>query len=172
MAQLGLSLVNVQAQESYSPLPAGEYPVKVTDTEVKNSKAGNVMLNVTFTVEDGHQFSGRKVFDNFVVSNEVAMKRLKSMAVAGKHPHPDFIQDSEELHGLRLVIRVKIEDGGDGYGPKNKISAFKAGESSTPLPPTNTIPAPAPATAAAPATASAPAAAPAAGGKQDKLPWE
>ena len=153
MARLDADLSKYQAQGSFDPLPPGDYTVTIYDTEIKQSRSGNNMVKVTLKVTDG-ALAGRMVWDQYVLGNEVAMKRLKSLAVAGKHPHPDFIRDTDELHGLNLGIRVKIEDKGDGYGPKNVIMSFKSidgsAQASSPVSSQMAVPPQIPQAAAAP----------------------
>lgn len=127
MAVLQMNLSGYEAQTGvFEPLPAGNYIVQITDSEVRESKAGNPMVKWEFTVVDG-DFSGRKVWDNMTLNNEVSLKRLKSLAVAGGHPNPDYINDTEEMHGLFVKIRVKVEQQ-DGYGPQNNVSSFGPAE--------------------------------------------
>jgi hypothetical protein len=48
------------------------------------------------------------------------------MAIACGHKNPNFIADTEELHGLQCMVKLKIETDETGkYEPKNAISAFK-----------------------------------------------
>lgn len=172
MARLDADLSRYQAQTSFDPLPPGDYLVTVFDTEIKQSKSGNNMVKVTLKVTDG-PLAGRMIWDQYVLGNEVAMKRLKALAVAGKHPHPDFIKDTDELHGLKLGIRVKVEDKGDGYGPKNVITSFKALDGAPAVAPMAPAVPSAPQTAPAQQSFQAPppaAAAPAAAGP--KMPWD
>lgn len=122
MALLNQDLSQVQEQ-NFDPIPPGEYQVKVTDSSVVTTKKGDPMLKVTFNVDAG-PLTDRKVFDNFLLGNSVAMSRLKSLAIAANHPHPDFLQDSEELHGLRLLIKVNVKED-PNYPPKNNVTSFK-----------------------------------------------
>jgi len=134
MAMLGANLAGIKPQESFDPVPPGDYHVTITDSSVGETKTGKPMLKVTFTVADV-PYSGRKVFDNFLLGNEIAMSRMKSMAISAQHKSPDFIQDSEELHGLKLIIKVKVTND-PGYPPQNKVTSFKKLEgASVPVPP-------------------------------------
>jgi hypothetical protein len=56
----------------------------------------------------------------------VGLKKLKTLAVVSGHPDPNFIRDTDEFHGKRCQVRLKIEEDATGaYEPKNKISAYK-----------------------------------------------
>jgi hypothetical protein len=77
-----------------------------------------------------------RVWDIMSLGNEVSMKRLKALAVCAGHPNPNFIADTEELHGKELMVRLKIEKDKDGqYEDKNKVSAFKPLGAGTDIPP-------------------------------------
>lgn len=137
MAVFNADLTPYEAQNNYAPLPPGEYPVEIVDSELKRSKAGNLMARFTFSVF-GTSYAGRKLWDQFVIGNEVAMRRLKSLATACGHRNPNFIGDTEELHGLRCVVRVKTEEQ-EGYEPRNVITNFKTnGEKEKQQPQTKT----------------------------------
>jgi hypothetical protein len=135
MALLNANLQNVQAQD-FTPIPPGAYKSVIMNSEVAQSKSGNTMLKVAFMVADGGPHNGRQVFEQFVLSSPVAMSRLKSLALCAGHPNPDYIRDSEELHGLEVIINVKLEIDKTGqYEPKNKISSFKKPEGAAPIAP-------------------------------------
>lgn len=175
MAQINMDLSRVQAHTSRDPLPPGDYQVKVIDSDVVMTKSGKPMLKVEMAVEDNGMglpvnLIGRRVWEQFVLENEVAQSRLKGLASAGGHPHPDTIRDSEELHGLRLIVRLKVKQD-EQYGPRNEISSFKAiaptGSSFSSAPaPVATAPVHAPALPAnpLPQAATAPA--------MNKMPWD
>ena len=146
MAVMQVNLESVEAQTGFDPIPAGTYIVQVTDSKVLESKAGNPMVFWEFTVVDG-EFSGRKLWDYMTLNNEISLRRLKSLAVAAGHPNPDYVNDSEEMHGLYAKIKVKLTDD-EKYGAKNNISSFASADGSTPAP---TVPKAAPAAPKAPA---------------------
>ena len=178
MAIINANLSNVKASGNFEPLPPGEYQVKIVDSAVIATKTGKPMLKVEMAVEDNGaaglsaHLIGRKIWEQFVLENEVARSRLKGLAEAAGHRSPDMIKDSEELHGLRLAIRVKIEND-EQYGPRNKITTFKptAVQSAAPAPAPQTHPAghvpPMTAPAFQPPTAAAAAAAP----SNPPMPW-
>lgn len=160
MAILNANLGGYKTATGYDPLPPGEYTVRVHDAQVAQSRQGNQMLKIMFVV-DGPTHEGRKLFEQFVLGLDVAMSRLKALATAGGHANPDYIRDSDELIGLRLVVKVKLEDD-PIYGPTNRISSFKKPINAAPdSPPRQAAPPTAP-TSAAPPKASAPS---------GPLPW-
>ena len=112
---LNMNLSNVEESGNYTPLPAGDYPVRVIDSEVRESRSGESRLSFTYQVTSG-QYAGRQIFDGFSLwsSNpkavNVAQSRLKSMALACHHPNPNYIQDSSEFHGREMIVRTAIRE--------------------------------------------------------------
>jgi hypothetical protein len=93
----------------------------VADSEIKEGPKGSY---ISWTWE----ILGKpnKVYDCMSLGNEISMKRLKTMAYSCGHPNPNFIADTEELHGKTCMIKLKIEKDESGqYEPKNKICGFK-----------------------------------------------
>ncbi len=121
MAVLNANLDNYTEQEAFEVLPAGWYEAEVVDSEIKEGSAGPY-INWTFAIIG----KPNKIWDVMSLGNDISMKRLKTLAVCAGHPNPNFISDTEELHGKRCKVRLKIETDDSGkYDPKNKISAFK-----------------------------------------------
>lgn len=123
MTVLNLNLSDYEIQEGFTPVPAGDYEVQVENSEVKTTKTNNTMLKITLTIISG-AYTGRKIFENFVLSNSIAMSRLKTLASVGGHPRPDCLTDSEELHGIKCIVSVTIKTD-DEYGPSNRVKSFK-----------------------------------------------
>ena len=111
---LNMNLSNVD-DSAYKPLPAGDYPVRVIDSEVRESRSGESRLSFTYQITSG-QYAGRQIFDGFSLwsSNptavEISQRRLKSMALACHHPNPNYIQDSSEFHGKEMIVRTAIRE--------------------------------------------------------------
>ena len=153
-AQLNANLTNIDGQIGYTPLVPGWYLAKVVDSEIKEGPKGNY-IRWTFEIAG----KPNKVWDTMSLGNEISMKRLKGLAIAAKHKNPNYIADTEELHGKECMIRLKVETDPSGqYEPKNTISAFKPADGNGAVP-TQIA-------AAAPVEAEIPAAQPA------RMPWE
>lgn len=123
MTELNLDLSGVEAMDDFGPVPPGDYDITVANAEISYSRAGNRMAVLTFEIV-GPTHAGRKIWEHFVLHNDVAKRRLKSLVQAGGLPNPNFIRNVEDLHGLRFVGRVAIEEQ-EGYSPKNTITHFK-----------------------------------------------
>ena len=74
-------------------------------------------------VVQGPVCRGAKLRDSFTLGEDASMRRMKALAVAAQCRNPDFIGDTEELHGLRCRVRVE-RVGGPGSSGKNVISAY------------------------------------------------
>lgn len=144
MARIDIDTNQVKPLDNdYSPIPAGTYLLALETSKVKEtSKVGErgnrgSYLSVTVVVQDG-LFKGRKVFDQFTLSNdnpeavEIGQGQLSALIRAcGKVA----VGDSEELHGLPFIGKVKIEPGRDGYEPRNRLAGgFKSASGDTPAP--------------------------------------
>lgn len=158
MAQLNWQADPNNVAGEYEVIPAGEYLAEITASEMaENSARNGHYLKLELTILDGDQ-AGRKVFDRLNLDNpnrtavEVAERTLNAICVAvGKMA----VQQSEELHGIPMVIKVKVEPprtrDGKEYGASNAIGAYKPrGGSVTSF---GSTPSPAPAPAPTPAYA-------------------
>lgn len=184
MAVLNQNLSSYTAQD-FEPIPPGEYDFEINDTDIVDTKTGKRMIKVACKVL-GPTHAGRLVFENFLIGQDVAMIRLKTLATVSGHPRPDYIQDTQELHGLRFRGNVKIREQ-DGYAPQNNIASFKKIPMPTggqppfpaqkppigyapPMPPINQTPAPLP-KLAPPPVAQPPLQAPTAATGKPTAPW-
>lgn len=111
-----IDLSNYSVQDEFTALPAGEYEASIFNVEMTQSKSGNQMLKVTFKPVDG-AFKNYQVFDHFVIGNQVAMERLRTVSEyigLGEQLDPD------KMRGKRLIIKTKID--AEGYA---KVKGFK-----------------------------------------------
>ena len=147
----------VDPTSKFDAIPAGEYPVMITASELKLTKDGTGQyLQLELQVQDG-AFQGRKLFDRLNLHNanqkavEIAQRQLSQLCHAVGVMQ---VTDSEQLHFKPCIakIGVRTEPGRD---PSNEIKGYKAAAgvpvSQTPKVPTAPMPqASAPAAPAAP----------------------
>lgn len=114
---------------SFEAIPTGEYYAQVVkssmeDTKNKDGKYLKLELDVL-----GPTHKGRKLFANLNLINksakavEIANNELATICRAcGKVA----IQDSAELHGIPMKIKVRVvaDNRGDDFPPKNEISGY------------------------------------------------
>ena len=109
MAALNFNAENVEPQQSFDALPPGRYEAIISESEMKDTKAGTGQyLQLTFTVVGG-QHEGRKLWSrlNLVNPNATAVSIAERELSAICHCVGILVpQDSEELHDALLVIDV------------------------------------------------------------------
>lgn len=120
----------------FSALPAGDYTVLISNSEFKNSKAGESYLALTLQVVDG-PYSGRYLWHNLNLQHsnpkavEIAQRELSAICRAvGKM----VVQDSAELHDIPLIIKVayippRDNPAGGQWPEKNQIKQWKSTQS-------------------------------------------
>lgn len=126
MAFLNFDANTVEPRTEYTALPAGEYEVVITDSEMKSTKANTgKYLEIRAEVIAG-EFKGRKLFTRLNLENpnptavEIARRELSSICHAVGVLHPT---DSAELHNLPLIARVRQTRREDG-ATSNDITAW------------------------------------------------
>ena len=134
MANLGgtFDANNVQPSAPMELLPPGRYIAQITESEMKDNKAGNgQMLKLTFEIIDGPA-TNRKLWANLNLVNpstqavEIAQRDLSAICHAvGKLQ----VNDSEELHFKPLALTVKVKPAGnDKHGiwreAQNEIGGY------------------------------------------------
>lgn len=157
----GFDANDVEPQDSFDPLPAGWYPVMITDSEFKPTKSGNgKYLQLELTVMDG-EYEGRKTWDRLNLDNpaqtavEIAQRALSAICRAVGVMAPN---DSSELHDRPLEVKLSVKPAGNGYDASNEVKGYRAlgGETDAPTPPSSASRRPAPRAAAASAAKTPP----------------
>lgn len=128
MANLGFAFDanTVQPQESFDVLPAGFYPVVITESEMKGTSTGGQMLVLTLEVIEG-QFKGRKVWErlNLVNNNDQAVQIAQRSLSAICHAVKEFqVQDSSQLHHKPLIAKLKVNPASNGYEASNGVAGW------------------------------------------------
>lgn len=128
MAQLNFDATQVEPDTGFDTVPAGWYNVAMDESDLKPTKDGaGTYLQARFNILDG-QYRGRKLFTRLNIRNanaqaqEIALRQLSAIGHAVNVLH---IQDSQQLHGLPLKVKVKIRKGDDNYEDQNEIISYK-----------------------------------------------
>jgi hypothetical protein len=133
MANIGhFDATNIAPREDFSPIPTGEYPALIIDSDLKPTKSNNGhYLELTCEVSAG-EYKGRRVWARLNLDNpnpkavEIAQRELSAICHATGVMK---VTDSAQLHNKPLVIRVEyVEAGGNRNSPTNEIKAWKAPE--------------------------------------------
>ena len=133
MAQLP-SVFNAKDSDKmggFEPIPMGWYLAEIKKSEMKVTKAKTgKFLTCNLVVLEG-EYKGRYLFNLLNLENpnpvaeEIAQKELATICEACGL---DEIEDSTELHGIPMAVRVVIKEGSGGYPPKNEIKMYKPAE--------------------------------------------
>lgn len=129
MASLNFDATTVQPDTGFELLPAGWYNAMIDESAINPTKDGvGAYLQLRFSVIDG-QYQGRKVFARLNIRNanqtaqEIAYKQLSAIAHSVGVLQ---VQDSSQLHGIPLKIRVRIRKDPSGqYEDQNEINGYK-----------------------------------------------
>ena len=109
MAILNFNANEVEPSKAFDPIPAGKYVAVITDSEMKDTRAGTGRyLQLEFEITDG-EFAGRKLWSRLNIENQnaeavrLARADLSAICRAVNVLTPN---DSADLHNLPLVIKV------------------------------------------------------------------
>ncbi len=122
-------------QSGFDPIPKGDYLAKVVESDVKVTKAKTgKYIKFKFEILQG-EFKGRFIWTNMNIVNpnpvtvDIAQKELATLCRAvGKA----VIQDTQELHGIPLLLKVKIKPAqGDHPAGNEPIGYYVAGNTAS-----------------------------------------
>jgi hypothetical protein len=113
------------------PIPAGWYEAVMDQSEMKPTKdyanTGNMFLECRFNIASG-QYANRKLYtrlnlkNNNPVAAEIAQKELSAICHA---VNVLMVQDSQQLHGIPMKVKVKLRAADGQYEASNEITAFR-----------------------------------------------
>lgn len=129
MANLGNGGFDANTVEpvNFDALPAGKYLASIVESELVATKKGDGhYLKLAFAVLEG-QYKNRRVYTNLNLRNpnaqavEIARGQLSALCRAINVMTP---KDSQELHGIPLVIDVRCSKREDTGDMQNEIKGF------------------------------------------------
>lgn len=138
MARLDIGFSADELPESrgdYEPLPEGWYSAEIGDAEIRVTKDGTgqyirCRYNIT-----GPTKAGRVVFGNLNIMNksqkaeEIGRQQLgELMRCIGL----GRIEDSDQLIGCSLQIKLSIRPAENGYAAQNEVRGFRVAEGAAP----------------------------------------
>ena len=128
MANLrGFNAHAVEPNESFDPIPAGEYLCVITASEDKPTKSGNgSYLELEFEVIDG-PFKGRKLWDrlNLANPNELAVKIARATLSAICRA-VGVMEPKDSSNAICLLVKVRVEKRADTDEPSNVIKGYRS----------------------------------------------
>ena len=130
MALLNIDTSHIDPTPRFDPIPAGDYPVIITESETKLTKdSTGQYLQLKLEVQDG-EFRGRILFDrlnlwnNNAQAKEIAHRQLAQIAHAVGVLQ---VADSEQLHFKPLIATVKVRPARDNFEASNEVKGYKQG---------------------------------------------
>ena len=154
MAQMSFNAATVAPSSAFDPIPAGWYVAKIVQSEIRqtNKKDGHYIWLALQVLNTEH--AGRVVFDNLNIDNpnpkavEIGYGSLSAICHA-----TDVIdmQDTEQLHGIPIEVKVTIDPASGQYAASNSVKGYRGlpkQQQAAPMQPTGAPPqawAPAPA---------------------------
>lgn len=129
MADLrGFDAQTVEPNDSFDPLPNGDYLCIITASEMKPTKAGDgAYLELEMQVLEG-QYQGRKLWDRLNLNNandttvKIAKGTLSAICRAVGVLQP---KDSCELHDLPMLVKVACKKRDDTDELTNAVKSYK-----------------------------------------------
>lgn len=129
MAQLNFDASQVAPNTGNpDPIPAGWYNAQIDESEMKPTKDGTgTYLQLRFSVVEG-QYANRKVYarlnlrNSNPVAQEIAYGELSAICHATGVMQ---LQDSQQLHGIPMKIKVKLRAASGDYDASNEIGSYK-----------------------------------------------
>jgi hypothetical protein len=123
------------SDRSYDLVPEGWYNATITKAELNNTKAGTGQkIDMRYDIV-GPTHQGRVVFGTVNVRNqsqkaeEIGRQQLgEIMRAVGLAK----IQDTDELVGGSICVRVKIKPAENGYDARNEVTGFKSASGALP----------------------------------------
>ena len=123
-----------QYQNTYEPLPAGDYLVMITESSIDTLDDGVQKVKVTMEVMQPEQYYSRKAFASYTLESpnprhvEVGRKILANLCRAIGVMAP---RETEELHGIPFCVRLTVEQWDDG-SLHNEAKAYWSTQSQAP----------------------------------------
>jgi len=144
MADLrGFDANTIEPNDSFDPVPNGDYLCIISSSEMKPTKAGDgAYLELELEVIEG-PCKGRKLWDrlNLNNANETAVKIAKGTlsaicrAIGVLQP-----TDSCELHDIPLMVKVVCKKRSDTDELTNEVKGYKKREAQSPVSTPNSAP--------------------------------
>lgn len=116
------------SENSFDALPPGWYTARITEAEVKATKAGTgKYIKIRYDIL-GPSHQGRAVFGNLNIRNpnpqaeKIGRQQLNEMMSAVGLA---TLNDTDQLIGAALQIKLKVRES-EEYGASNDVSGYKS----------------------------------------------
>ena len=118
---------NVADDEGMDLIPDGWYTAQIIKSELKDTATGGKYISLHFKIVEG-EYAKRMVFANLNIINanattvRIAEQQLKKICAA---IGIEELEDTAELHGHDIQIKVKTQPASSNYPAKNDIKDYK-----------------------------------------------
>lgn len=139
-------LESAEESTEYTPLPEGEYPLVITETEVVQSSTGKTGFKTVSEVLDGDH-AGRKVFNSFYISPEspkalgIFFRHMSALGLDSEYfaSNPDEDDIANELLGAQYIgVISHTQNDGKTYANIQDVKVldeeYEGAEASAPPP--------------------------------------
>ena len=113
----------------YDILPVGWYQAVIVESDIRPTKTGTGQrLNFQFQIVKPDSYANRRVFLGLNIKNdnamaqEIAQKDLSKLCHACNKLN---MSNTEDLHGIPLNIKLRVDQGNDQYEARNEVRDFK-----------------------------------------------
>jgi hypothetical protein len=143
MASKNIGELQVMGGKGFEPLPAGPYPVEVTNATFVRKPGKNPYFKVEFSIAEG-PYKNRKFWDNMTLAESessagVFFGKMRNLGLGEEFWAPWTTKEIDEaapyvcqaLIGKPAVVHVEIKDY-QGNLSNNVTRVLKAGPASTP----------------------------------------
>lgn len=129
MAQINFNASEVPEDKGFEVIPAGDYSAQIIQSEMKETKAGTghyLELRIQILDED---YAGRLVFERLNLDNpndtavKIAQRALADICTACGVVE---VEDSEELHGIEMTVRLSVQEPKGDFGASNVVKKYLA----------------------------------------------
>jgi hypothetical protein len=128
LSELSFDASTIEPQDSFEPIPIGEYLAIITASELKDTKSGTgKYLQLVYDILEG-EYKGRKIWERInVINSNVTAQEIGQRALSGVCRAVGIMNpnDSCQLHDIPLKIIVKIKPAVGEYAATNVISNHK-----------------------------------------------
>lgn len=123
---------SVEPAQSFEPIPAGWYAMRVTASEWKATKAGTGhYLQMELEIDETFHpdLKGRRVWERLNLQNpnqtavEIAQRTLSAICRAAGVMQ---LGDTEQLHGIPLAVKLSVSPASNGYEARNEVKGYDA----------------------------------------------
>ncbi|MCL4473535.1 MAG: hypothetical protein M1455_06300 [Actinobacteria bacterium] len=133
---LGKNLSDIETEETYGPMPVGDYKAVVVEAIEKVSQSGNDMIELQIKLEGNERYDGKLFWRYLVFGLEYSLEALKrDMTCLGMNTDNVTTVSAEQFINRRCRVHTKREEYNGEL--KDKIHYLKPYESSSGSPATS-----------------------------------